>query len=130
MNYDEIQNSVNDIVASMLAKGMREPDVCFTIRSNSTPYVYLKWKSGISHGKPFVGDKTEIFSGSPIEAISAANDFIAKQPNADLAKLNDFLTALGEAIDLGKQHGIDADYLNPLVSSMKKLSENVITHQS
>ena len=49
--------------------------------------------------------------------------------DAEQAKLNDFMSALGKVIDLGNQHGIEADYLNPLVASMKKLSENIITDQ-
>jgi hypothetical protein len=36
---------------------------------------------------------------------------------------------LGTLIDFARDDGIKVDYLNPLVETMKRLSENVITHQ-
>lgn len=50
-------------------------------------------------------------------------------PSAEQAKLNNFMGKIGKLIDAGKSEGIDVDYLNPLIDSMKRLSENVITHQ-
>jgi hypothetical protein len=36
---------------------------------------------------------------------------------------------LGKLIDAGKSGGIEVDYLNPLLDTMKRLSENVITYR-
>jgi hypothetical protein len=73
--------------------------------------------------------KYKFFRGDIGAALSEAAAFIADQPDAETTKLADFMAALGSVIDIGRQHGIDAEYLNPLTASMKKLSENVITDQ-
>lgn len=127
MDSKIIQKRVNDLVAAMVAKGMREPHAQLDIKSNEEPQVYLRWKRGIS--RSLSGDQYKFFNGGIGDCLNKASAFIAEQPDADQQKLDDFMTALGSVIDIGRQHGIDADYLNPLVASMKKLSENAITDQ-
>lgn len=123
------QKRVNDLSAAMVAKGMRQPEAQLWLRANDEPQVYLKWKSGIDTGRTFGNDKYEFIKGELSDALDKAADFVAKQPDAEQVKLQDFMSALGSVIDIGRQNGIEADYLNPLVASMKKLSENVITDQ-
>lgn len=124
------QKRVNDLAAAMVAKGMREPHAQLDIASNVEPQVYLRWKAGIALGRAYDSEKYEFIKGSAVSvALDKAAAFVAKQPDAEQTKLHDFMAALGSVIDIGKQHGIEADYLNPLVASMKKLSENIITDQ-
>lgn len=123
------QKRINDIAAAMVAKGMREPHAKLSIGSNVEPEVYLRWKSGLDNGRAYGNEKYEFIKGSVSDALDKAAAFVAKQPDAEQAKLHDFMAALGSVIDIGNQHGIEADYLNPLVASMKKLSENIITDQ-
>ncbi|MGN6768516.1 MAG: hypothetical protein ACTHJQ_01515 [Rhizobiaceae bacterium] len=123
------QKRVNDLAAAMVAKGMREPTASLDIRANEEPSVYLRWKNGIGRDRIFGDDSFEFIRGDVEAALDKAAAYIAKQPDAEQAKLQDFLSALGSVIDIGKKHGIDADYLNPLVASMKKLSENALTDQ-
>lgn len=125
-----VQKRVNDLSAAMVAKGMREPEAQTWIKANSGPLVYLKWKSGIDHGGALGNDKHRFIRATDVAtALDEASTFIAKEPNAEQAKLHDFMSALGSVIDIGRKHGIGADYLNPLVASMKKLSENALTHR-
>jgi hypothetical protein len=123
------QKRVNDLAAAMVAKGMREPHAQLDIASNVEPQVYLRWKSGLDLGRSYGSEKYEFIKGSVSSALDKAAAFVAQQPDAEQAKLQDFMSALGKVIDIGNQHGIEADYLNPLVASMKKLSENIITDQ-
>lgn len=44
--------------------------------------------------------------------------------------LRAFMEKLGDVIDLGKSEGIEVSFVNPLVETMKRLSENIITHQA
>lgn len=128
MDIKIAQKRVNDLAAAMVAKGMRQPHAQLGVKANEEPEVYLRWTTGIGRDG-FSGDKYEFIKGDIATALEKAAEFIAKQPDADQAKLQDFMSALGSVIDIGRQHGIEADYLNPLVASMKKLSENVITDQ-
>lgn len=131
MDIKIAQKRVNDLAAAMVAKGMREPTVYTSVKSNEEPIVGLNWKSGIDTGRSFDGDHKYhyIRGGSFADNLDKAAAYVAEQPSAEQAKLHDFMAALGSVIDIGRQHGIEADYLNPLVASMKKLSENVITDQ-
>lgn len=128
MDSNIIQKRVNDLVSAMMAKGMREPRVEIGIRGNEQPQAYIQWKSGSSRA-PLGNSKYKFFRGDIGAALSKAAAFIADQPDAETTKLADFMDALSSVIDIGRQHGIDAEYLNPLTASMKKLSENVITDQ-
>lgn len=129
MDLKIAQKRVDDLAAAMVAKGMREPSVGFRIEANCTEFtLHLRWKSGIDRGYGS-NEKWHFERGSETDVFQKGSAFIAEQPDAEQAKLNDFMSALGKVIDLGNQHGIEADYLNPLVASMKKLSENIITDQ-
>ena len=129
MNVEEIQERVDALAKAMLAKGMREPCAQFTIRDNATSDIHLRWKSGIDRGGVLGDEKWEFFNGDLPDVLDKADEFVASQPGADEAKLNDFMAALGSVIDIGKKHNIDVDFLNPLVKTMERLSENVITDQ-
>ncbi len=120
------QKRVNDLAAAMVAKGMVAPEAELHLTSNKQTGVYMRWTDKSQQ----YGSASEwIAAETIVEAFDDAAKFIASQPSAEQARLNEFMRALGKAVDIGKQYGIDADYLNPLVASMKKLSENVITDQ-
>ena len=126
MTYEEIQKRVNELSAVMLAKGMVAPQAEIHISSEKIPGAYLRWSDKSAQ----YGSESEWISASTVdEAIARSEAFIASRPSAEQAKMNEFLRALGKVIDIGNEYGIEADYLNPLVASMKKLSENVITFQ-
>ena len=128
MDTQTAQTRINAIAAAMLAKGMREPAAQAIIRSEQNSQVYLRWKSGIGHYSLLDDDKYLFFNGDDIAALlDEAEAFIREQPGAEQQKLRDFLTALGECIDLGRKHGIEVDYLSPLEAQMKKLSTNILT---
>lgn len=123
------QKRLDDLSAVMTAKGLREPSATLRLCSDEESYVHLRWKTGIDRGGAFGNDEYQSFKGDIAEAFGKASAFIADLPDAQQAKLNDFMAALGSVIDIGNTYGIEADYLNPLVASMKKLSENAITYQ-
>lgn len=126
MTYEEIQKRVNDLSAAMLAKEMSQPRAQLMIKANEELTVYMEWADkSTTYGTSY----DCVRAANPAEAFSKAEAFIAARPSAEQARMNEFLGVLGKAIDLGNQYGIDADYMNPLVASMKKLSENIITFQ-
>ena len=120
------QKRVNDLSAAMVAKGMVAPEAELHLTSNKCPGVYLRWNDKSAN----YGSASEWLSADTItDAFDEAVAFIAARPSPEQARLSEFMRALGKAVDIGKEYGIDADYLNPLVASMKRLSENVITDQ-
>ena len=126
MDTQIAQKRVNDLSAAMVAKGMRAPEAELHLTSNKTPGVYMRW----SDKSAAYGNESEwVAADTIVDAFEAAAKFIAARPSVEQARLAEFMRALGKAVDIGKEYGIEADYLNPLVASMKKLSENVITDQ-
>ena len=128
MTLDEIYAAINAIPAMLAAKGKVRPDVTFMARANAGLVLYMSWK------KPYAKNDwetdSESFLGDTFEvAHSKAVAFIDSLPSAEDAKLHHFMGTLGRLIDSAKDDGIALDYVNPLVETMKRLSENVITHQ-
>lgn len=77
------------------------------------------WEKEYQH---FFGDSFE-------QCVGKAEAFIMALPSAQQASLHAFMDKLGKLIDVGKSEGIAVDFLNPLLDTMKRLSENVLTYQ-
>lgn len=125
MNEHEMQAAVDQLVKDMMDKGLRKPEAKVWISSGQSSQVGLT--SGV-YGEP---DHWYEYPLAPTvaEALDAARAIIAAMPDAETARLNNFMGALGKVIDLGRDLGVDVDFINPLTATMKRLSENVITDQ-
>ena len=128
MGTNEIQQIINAMPARMSAKGLREPDVKFNLSANSHPQVMLTWSAETSTS--YVDRKYEwAGADTPREALDKAEAYISALPSAEETKRNNFLTALAKVVDLGRETGIEVDFVNPLVDTMKRISENAITYR-
>lgn len=128
-NAAEIQKRVNEIAAAMIGKGLREPDCKFGFRANAEPQAYLTWKNLKPRGR-FDDHRFQFFDGTDINAVlDEALAFVALMPDRDQVRMDEFITALGSVIDLGRENGIEVETLNPLLATMKRLSENALTYQ-
>lgn len=124
----EIQKRIDALSDAMIAKGLRKPRAEIEFRSHSEPRLLLCWEP--YKKRPYESDQYKFFSdGTLDEMFAKASSFIADQPDADETKFREFMTALGGVVDLGKENGIEVELLNPLVATMKKLSENAITYE-
>ena len=125
---DDVYTAINPLPAMLSEKGKVRPSVEFTVEANAKMTIGLKWK------KPYCLNEWEHeyewFSGDDFsKLLGEAKSYIKDLPSAEQAKLNHFMGKLGNLIDAGKDEGIDVDYLNPLLDTMKRLSENVVTYQ-
>lgn len=128
MDHKDIQTRVNAISKAMLGKGLRKPNADLRIAANVRVEILLRWQDPT---KPdFFQDVLKFIGGdTPEDALDNADSFIAALPSAEEAKLNQFMGALANVIDLGKDNGVDVEFLNPLAATMKKLSDNILTDQ-
>lgn len=128
MDHKDIQTRVNAISKAMLGKGLRKPIADFRIAANVRVEILLRWQDPT---KPeFSQDVLKFIGGdTPEEALDNADAFVADLPSAEDAKLKQFMGALANVIDLGKDNGIELEFLNPLAATMKKLSDNILTDQ-
>ncbi len=124
----EIYAAINPLPAMLSAKGKVKPEVVLLIDANAGLTILLKWD------KPYRNNNweqdCECFSEATFdEAFDKATSFIRELPSAEQAKLHHFMGKLGGIIDSARDDGIALDYLNPLLDTMKRLSENVITYK-
>jgi hypothetical protein len=124
---NEIYDAINPIPAMLSAKGKVSPEVTMMANANANLCIHIAWvKVG---GRPY-DRECEVFSADTFdEALTKTIAFISALPDAKTARLHDFMSQLGRVIDSGRDLGIEVDYLNPLTETMKRLSENIITHQ-
>jgi hypothetical protein len=127
MTIAEVQKRVDAMPAAMSAKGLREPHAQISVRANEQLQGYLKWKDKKSL---YGGDGYEFIAGkTPSDVLAKMDAFIAKLPNPEETRMKEFMAALSDVIELGRQNGIEVDFVNPLVETMRRLSENVVTFQ-
>lgn len=125
MKIEEVQKRLDAQVPVMASKGLRQPETTMHIKSQAEIAVGGSWKDPNSrYGETF----NYFHAASPEEALSLFEDWVSALPDAKQRKLNEFMEAVGKAIDLGRANGIEADFVNPLTVLMKSLSENAITH--
>lgn len=123
MTLEEIQTRIDALGARMVAKGLRSPEPEYHMRANMDGNVHISWvKTGVSndwdrHYKIF-------------DTLDEADAFVEEMPDRKQRETADFMAKLGDVIDLGRKIDIDVSYVNPLIETMKRLSENVITHQA
>ena len=126
MDIKIAQKRVDDLAAAMVAKAMVAPQAELHLTSQKQPGVFLRWTD---KSQTYNSASEWLPAATVAEAFDAAVAFVANQPTAEQARLHEFMRALGKVIDLGKQNDIAVEFLNPLVASMKTLSENIITDQ-
>lgn len=125
-----IQKRIDALSNAMTAKGLRDAHAECSVRSNSQPQVYIHWKpAGLRGVDRYSSEKYQFYTGSIAEQIDKADAFVATLPDAERAKLTEFMSALGSLIDIGRESNIDVDFVNPLIKTMEKLSKNVLTDQ-
>lgn len=133
MNTSDIQKRINALSKAMLAKGLKNPSAQFDAQSDVIEFrVYLRWDdpTNIASRSSYSDHLYEFFKGEDVEkAFDEADAFVAALPSAEETKLKQFMGALGAVIDLGKDNGVEVEFLNPLQKTMKKLSDNILTDQ-
>lgn len=125
---DEIYNAINPLPARLSAKGKVQPTLKVDIEANAGFTITTTWKKPGAHAD-WDREYNCFVSGDFNEVLQQAVTFIHDLPSAEQSALHDFMGHLGRLIDKGRENGIAVDFLNPLLDTMKRLSENIITHK-
>jgi hypothetical protein len=130
MDTKEIQTRVDALCRSMLDKGLRQPSAEFQVESNVAICIWLKWRDAAKSGRYLEDNHYEKIEGDEPEGLFAqASAFVAALPTKEETRFREFMGALGNVIELGRKNDIEVEFLNPLVATMKQLSENALTDQ-
>lgn len=124
----DIYTAINPLPGMLTTKGKVKPEVSLVIEANAGFAITMNWDK--RHAKYNFEREYKTFIGATFEeALGKSISFIKELPSADQAKLHEFMGALGKLIDAGNADGISVDFMNPLLDTMKRLSENVITYK-
>jgi hypothetical protein len=127
MTEDQIQRELNRLSNAVMARSYKMPGATVLLRANVEPALSIDAQDSKYE---FIASPIYWAKGKNIsELIADADHWLADQPDPETLAMHDFMTALGKVIDMGRDNGIDVDFLNPLTATMKRLSENVITDQ-
>lgn len=126
MDTKEIQTRLDAMPSAMAAKGLSRPRAEFDIRGNEAMQGMLSWDDKRS----LCSSKYEWVKGkTPTDVLRKMDEFIAALPTPEEARMKEFMTALSDVIELGRKSGVEVEFANPLVETMKRLSCNIITDQ-
>lgn len=126
MNITDMKAELDKLADAAVGKGLREPDATAFWRSHHVhPSVWVGYTDPNGERKSIDAINRTTFD----DAFSELHAKIAALPSPEEAKQQEFMTALGKLIDLGRENGIAVDFINPLSETMKRLSENAITDQ-
>jgi hypothetical protein len=125
---DDIYAAINPLPARLSAKGKVKPSVDFHLEANARMHITVKWKK-YGAASEWEQDYNVLAGNDFDECLKKAEALIHGLPSAEQARLEQFMNKLGKLIDIGKDEGVAVDFLNPLLDTMKRLSENVITYK-
>lgn len=123
-------NAINPLPAMLSAKGRVNPSVQVDFEANTSKvYIWLKWKK--EHNPLYSGQEERVLCGGDTIDMALADAMfkLNKLPSMKDENTRAFMRDLGKLIDNGRKIGLEVEFMNPLVESMKRLSENIITHQ-
>lgn len=111
---------------ALVEKIGKQPYIRITLKLDGDRWIvggaYLD--SGLNHR--FDGPR----SNDPQSAFDGVMDAIKKLPSPDERNLRTFQKKVAEAIDFGNEHGIDGQWLNPLVETARRLAESALTYEA
>lgn len=116
MTGAEIQARLDALPKLMNAAGFKDPNAYWSISANSASYGYVSWYEGRDY-------KTKNFP-----SIEELEKWVGSLPSREERDKRQFLQSLSDIIAKGQEIGIDVEYVNPLVETMRNLSSNIITH--
>jgi hypothetical protein len=125
MDQQEIQLRLDALSNAMTAAHLKQPAPCIILNPHADSCVMVRW------GSYRDGDEAvNCFRAVDLaDAFAEAEAFLTTIPSQSERERTEFLNAVGKAAELGRQYGIDAEFVNPLTEAMKRLSENALTHQ-
>ena len=126
-NVNQIQEYIENIERALKAKGLFNVSVTCTLSAFSKGFIILYYNAT---NTSYANSNHKIFYFSDhVNLIEDCYEFISNLPSLEDMKRDTFIKALSNALELGRDAGIDTKVLNPLELTIKKLPNNILTHK-
>lgn len=126
MHTSAIQTAIDSLYEHLHEK-TKVGSITFTLQYATGPRLTICYNPKFS--TDWNDDKYQSFHGDPQTILDDASDWALAMPTRAENERQAYLERLAEAVEYGRRVGIDEVLVNPLVEAMKRLSENIITHQ-
>lgn len=131
MTPSEIYNECLALEALMTSRGFLRPEVAFFVNFFAgRPFclkVEMRTTEDFSSSLTFYPD---VQSEEEIPSLFLrARNWVSAQKDPKTIRHEQFIAHLGRVIDEARSLNLDVEFMNPLVESMRKLSENVIEYR-
>lgn len=123
--FKPLQASLDHLATRMTEMGMKGPSAQVTFTSGEEVKVFTHCKK--SDAKYDWETDIEVFRGKTVEAaIAKAAKWIEEQPSPEETARKRAVAAMAKAIEAAREANVEAEFLNPLLTMMKRLSENAL----
>lgn len=129
MDTTEIQRRLDVMNSAMLGKGKVQPEARCSMASNTETFVTVSWVKRNAIQK-YDRDHRSFRADVIGLQLAEAESFIAALPDLATERMAEFTERLASVIEMGHEIGVDAEFVNPLIEAMKRLSENAIEDHS
>lgn len=126
MHTSAIQTAIDSLYEHLHEK-TKVNSISFTLQYATSPVLTICYNPKFS--TDWNDDKYQSFYGDPQTILADAAAWAQAMPTRAENERQAYLERLAEAVEYGRRVGIDEVLVNPLVEAMKRLSENIITHQ-
>lgn len=128
----EIYKNCLAIEQLMTSRGFHRPEVAFFVNFFAgRPYCLKVEMRTTEEYSSSINEYLDVETDDQIFALfEQARAWVAAQKNPETIRKEQFIAALGRVIDEGNALGLDIDFMNPLVESMKALSTNILEYRS
>jgi len=126
MQTQDIQTALDQMVRDLTELGAVNPDASFSLRANATVSVHLSCTNDMFDR----GSYKFFFGATSEEALSEAQEYIAKLPDPRTTQLRQWQKKLGEVIDEGHELALPDDVMKPLHAGSQAMTDNLLEDQS
>ena len=120
MTYDEIKAAMDDLVAEMLAKGIKKPSAELTIKGGSRDHIAL-WCD--TDARQFGGKYLHCTYGeSPADIIANARAYIAALHDPATEGERKFTRALADAVDIATEYALPDAAVAPVRAAIQEVN--------
>jgi hypothetical protein len=114
------------MVLDLMERGAVNPEASFSLRANEAVSLRLSCTNDVFDGRAF----KFFFIDTPEEALSKAQDYIAKLPDPRTTQRRAWQRRLGEVIDEGHELALPDDVMQPLHAGSQAMTDNLLEDQS
>lgn len=123
----EMIDALTALKDALSAKGLIGPEVTLSLSTSEWSPIRLELHYKVRDDSTYTYQTFKAENVFEVDvAVEKATKFVADLKSREELEHEEFMQMLGRVMDRAKDMGLDADFINPLTSMMKKLATNAL----